>query len=68
MSPAIADNETFTQIAARLRGDYGQRRTPEQIDTAVTAALDHFSDSRLRAFVPVLAERRARAALESTAA
>ena len=68
MALATTETETFTHMTDRLTDAYGQRRTPEQIDTAVTAALDHFSDTRLRAFVPVLAERRARATLDAPVA
>lgn len=64
MVPGTTEEETFAHMTARLKGIYGQTRSSEQVDAAVTAALDHFSGTRLRAFVPVLAERRARATLE----
>ncbi|MFE6845235.1 three-helix bundle dimerization domain-containing protein [Streptomyces sp. NPDC057686] len=41
------------------------RRTTDQVDAAVRAALDHFKDRRVRDLVPVFIERRARAALEA---
>jgi hypothetical protein len=51
-------------VAQRLEDAYRDRCTPEQVSTAVSAAFEHFKDSRIRDFVPVLAERVARGALD----
>ncbi|MFB6855652.1 three-helix bundle dimerization domain-containing protein [Streptomyces sp. NPDC056341] len=52
------------QVAEGLSiADQG-RCSSEQVDAAVSA-VEHFKDSRVRAFVPVLAEHRARSILDS---
>jgi hypothetical protein len=57
--------EDIRRVAERLRITYRGRRTPEQVDAAVSAAVEHLKDSKIRDFVPVLAERRARVVLDS---
>ncbi|WP_373465299.1 three-helix bundle dimerization domain-containing protein [Streptomyces sp. V1I6] len=57
--------EDIRRIAERLRITYRGRRTPEQVDAAVSAAVEHLKDSKIRDFVPVLAERHARDVLDS---
>ncbi|OIJ68061.1 hypothetical protein WN71_009685 [Streptomyces mangrovisoli] len=55
-------------MAERLTDVYRGRRSAAQVDAAVAAAVEHFAGSRIRDFVPVLAERRARSALDAAAA
>ncbi|MEU5148628.1 hypothetical protein AB0G42_15735 [Streptomyces yangpuensis] len=57
--------EAIRRVAERLKAGFLGRRTAEQVDAAVRAALDRFEDSKVRNFIPVLVERRARAALEA---
>ncbi|MFI6006495.1 three-helix bundle dimerization domain-containing protein [Streptomyces sp. NPDC051366] len=60
-----ADEEGVERVAERLGIACYRRRTADQVDAAVRAALDHCKDRRVRELVPVLVERRARAALEA---
>ncbi|WP_406513733.1 three-helix bundle dimerization domain-containing protein [Streptomyces sp. NBC_00161] len=57
------EEEGVERVAERLRITSCGRRPTDQVDAAVRAAMDHFKDSNVRDFVPVLVERRARAAL-----
>ncbi|MGC5006434.1 hypothetical protein OIE61_39580 [Streptomyces sp. NBC_01762] len=65
MSRESTEEADIRRVTERLRLAYQNRRTPEQVDAAVCAAVEHFKDSRIRDFVPVLAERRARSMLDS---
>ncbi|MFJ9724796.1 three-helix bundle dimerization domain-containing protein [Streptomyces sp. NPDC101209] len=65
MSPQSAETEAIRRITAHLKAVYDGRRTPGQVEAAMSAAEKHFEDSRIRDFVPVLVERRARSALDA---
>ncbi|MEY9964745.1 hypothetical protein ABIA33_002787 [Streptacidiphilus sp. MAP12-16] len=65
MSLDLHEDEAVRHIADRLKAAYQDRHAPERVEAAVAAALDHFQDTRIRDFVPVLVERRARAALDT---
>ncbi|WP_369405604.1 three-helix bundle dimerization domain-containing protein [Streptacidiphilus neutrinimicus] len=58
------DDGAIRDVTRRLEAAYQDRCSSEEVSTAVSAAFEHFKDSRIRDFVPVLAERVARAALD----
>ncbi|GGW79574.1 three-helix bundle dimerization domain-containing protein [Streptomyces galilaeus] len=68
MSSESNEEADIRQVAERIRIAYRNRRTPEQVDIAVCIAVEYFKDSKVRDFVPVLAERRARSLLDSAIA
>jgi hypothetical protein len=58
------DDGAIRDVTQRLEVAYQDRCTSEQVSRAVSAAFEHFEGSRIRDFVPVLAERVARVALD----
>ncbi|WP_162484982.1 three-helix bundle dimerization domain-containing protein [Streptacidiphilus anmyonensis] len=61
------DDGAVRDVTVRLETAYRDRCSPEQVSAAVSAAFEKFKDSRIRDFVPVLAERSARVALDGQA-
>jgi hypothetical protein len=61
------DDEAIRDVTQRLEAAYQNRCSREQVSAAVAAAFEHFEGSRIRDFVPVLAERVARVALDGQA-
>ncbi|MFF9803179.1 three-helix bundle dimerization domain-containing protein [Streptomyces rochei] len=59
------EQEAIRTVTERLKSTYSDTRTPDEIEAAVAAAHASFSDRRVRDFVPVLVERKARTALDS---
>ncbi|MCF3142713.1 hypothetical protein IQ293_05575 [Streptomyces platensis] len=53
-------------VVERLADAYGATRAPEEIEAAITEAHASFTDRPIRDFVPVLVQRKARAALEKS--
>ncbi|WP_406005136.1 three-helix bundle dimerization domain-containing protein [Streptomyces sp. NBC_00637] len=67
MARESTEADAVRRVAERLRIAYQGRCGSGQVDAAVAAAAEHFDDSRVRDFVPVLVERRARSILASAA-
>lgn len=61
------EEEAIQAVVERLTDAYITTRTPEEIGAAVTEAHASFKDRPVRDFVPVLVERKARAALDNEA-
>jgi len=59
------ENRAIEQISERLRSRYAEA-APARVDAAVKAAHDNLRDSRIRDFVPIFVERRARATLDAS--
>jgi predicted metalloprotease with PDZ domain len=57
------EDKSVEQIFERLKSSYSMTE-PAMVDEVVKAARDSLRDSRIRDFVPILIERRARAALD----
>ncbi|MFH8803936.1 three-helix bundle dimerization domain-containing protein [Streptomyces sp. NPDC017936] len=66
VSPGSTEEAVRRVVEARKAAHRG-RRPSQRVDAAVSAAAEHFKDSRIRDSVPVPAERRARSILESAA-
>jgi hypothetical protein len=45
-------------LRVRLHRDFDEAVGPEEVERALRAARSHFDGSRIRAFVPILVERR----------
>jgi hypothetical protein len=63
MSLDLREDEAVHKVTERLKSAYRQRYEPEAVEATVNAAREHFDGSPIRDFIPVLVERRARAAL-----
>lgn len=59
----ISEQLLIAEVERRLTSKYAQMISPDQISTAVQKARARFEHSRIRDFVPLLVERRARAEL-----
>lgn len=59
----ISEQLLIAEVERRLTSKYAQMISPDQISTAVQKAWARFEHSRIRDFVPLLVERRARAEL-----
>jgi hypothetical protein len=57
------EEDAVRAVTERLKSTYSDARTPDEVEAAVAAAHASFSDRCVRDFVPVLVERKARAAL-----
>ncbi|MFG2135184.1 three-helix bundle dimerization domain-containing protein [Streptomyces sp. NPDC048751] len=57
------EEDAIRAVTERLKGTYTDTHTPDEVEAAVAAAHASFSDRRVRDFVPVLVERKARASL-----
>ena len=57
------EEDAIRAVTERLKSTYSGTRTTDEIEAAVAAAHASFSDRRVRDFVPVLVERKARATL-----
>jgi hypothetical protein len=62
MSPEM--DPQVEAVVAGLRRRYEPLVGAEAVEAAVAEAVDHFKDARVREHLPVLIERRARAALD----
>jgi hypothetical protein len=51
-------------LIQRLEGQYGSRRSRQQMEAAVDAAYAQLAGARVEVFVPVLVERAARKLLD----
>ncbi|WP_435224455.1 three-helix bundle dimerization domain-containing protein [Streptomyces sp. Tue6028] len=60
-----AEEKAIRQVAERLQSRYAEA-TPAAIEAAVRASEDRLRDSRIRDFVPIFVERRARALLDAS--
>ncbi|MGW2028124.1 three-helix bundle dimerization domain-containing protein [Streptomyces decoyicus] len=67
MAMDAREKEAIQAVVERLTDAYITTRTPEEIEAAVTEAHASFKDRPVREFVPVLVERKARAALDNEA-
>lgn len=61
--PEISEQLLITEIEERLTSKYAQMISRDQISAAVQNARTRLEHSRIRDFVPLLVERRARAEL-----
>ncbi|MER5973655.1 hypothetical protein ABT112_28700 [Streptomyces sp. NPDC002055] len=59
------EEEAIQAVVERLTDADSTTRTPEEIEAAVAEAHASFKDRPVRDFVPVLVERKARAALDN---
>lgn len=53
-------------VIERLTEAYGATHAPEDVESAVTAAHATFDGRPVRDFIPILVERKARAALDAS--
>ncbi|MET9736480.1 luciferase family protein [Streptomyces sp. NPDC006458] len=60
------EEEAIRALIERLTASYSPTRSPAEIEAAVTAAHASFKDRPIRDFVPVLVERKVRAAFGRT--
>ncbi|MEU1268517.1 three-helix bundle dimerization domain-containing protein [Streptomyces sp. NPDC005799] len=64
MSIDLDEDAAIRRLTEQLKAIYGDRRTPDEIETAVAEARESFSALQIRAHVPVLVERKARRILD----
>ena len=64
MSLDLHEDEAVHKVTERLKTTYRRQYQPDTVEATVTAAREHFHGSPIRDFIPVLVERRARAALD----
>ncbi|MFF3763963.1 three-helix bundle dimerization domain-containing protein [Streptomyces sp. NPDC001922] len=67
MAVDAREKEAIRAVVERLTEAYGTTRTPEEVEATVAEAYASFKDRPVRDFVPVLVERKARAALDNEA-
>ncbi|MFE3883029.1 three-helix bundle dimerization domain-containing protein [Streptomyces lydicus] len=67
MARDTREEEAIQAVVERLTDAYVTTHTPKEVEAAVTEAHASFRDRPVRDFVPVLVERRARAALDREA-
>ncbi|MEY9842147.1 three-helix bundle dimerization domain-containing protein [Streptacidiphilus sp. EB103A] len=65
MSLDLREDEAVRKVSERLKATYRHQYQPDRVEATVTAAREHFLSSPIRDFIPVLVERRARAALDN---
>lgn len=63
MKSNARETDAIEAVTERLKHTYRETRTPDEVEAVVAAAHASFDDRRIRDFVPVLVERKARAAL-----
>jgi hypothetical protein len=57
-------DDQIERAVGPLRRRYGPVVGAEVVEAAITEAVEHFSEARVREHLPVLIERRARATLD----
>lgn len=60
------EDVAIRRVTEHLQRSYSDRCTPDEVETAVCAALASFSTTRIRTYVPVLVERGARRILSES--
>ena len=66
MATDAREEEAIQALVEHLTDVYSETHTPEDIKAAVTAAHASFTGRPVRDFIPVLVERKARAALDKS--
>lgn len=66
-APEETERDAVLTVAERLKAVYAGRCAPEEIDAAVATAYAALRDRPVRAFIPVLVERRVRHMLKGPA-
>ncbi|WP_234545297.1 three-helix bundle dimerization domain-containing protein [Streptomyces shenzhenensis] len=67
MTIDLDEDAAIRRVTEHLKTAYHDRRTPDEIEVAITEARECFTALPVRTYVPILVERRARQFLSQSA-